>query len=77
VGGRHTGTVSGIMNTASAIAGGAAAVLTGLLRDLTGGFTVTFHVSSVLYLLGLCCWLFIDPVTPLVPEETKPEGGLT
>ena len=71
IGGRHTGTLSGIMNTLGAFAAGCAPVVTGALRDLTGGWSLSFYVSASLYLLGLLCWLFLDPVTPL----TEPKGG--
>lgn len=71
VGGRHTGTLSGMMNTLGAVAAGCAPIVTGALRDLTGGWSVSFYVSASLYLLGLLCWLFLDPVTPL----TEPKGG--
>jgi ACS family glucarate transporter-like MFS transporter len=77
VGGRHTGTLSGVMNMASAVGGSAAPILTGRLLGIHGGWELNFWVSAVVYLLGLCCWLFIDPVTPLGKDaDPKPEGGL-
>lgn len=72
IGGRHTGTLSGMMNTLGAAAAGCAPIVTGHLRDLTGSWAPTFYVSAVLYLGGLVCWLFLDPVTPLIRQ---PEGG--
>jgi ACS family glucarate transporter-like MFS transporter len=76
VGGRHTGTLSGVMNTLGAFAAGCAPIVTGALRDLTGGWDLTFYVSAALYLLGFLCWLFLDPVTPLVrPAAAQPVGG--
>lgn len=70
IGGRHTGTLSGVMNMASAIAGGVAAIVAGKLRDLTGGWDATFYISAGVYLLGIACWLGLDPATPL-PESKK------
>jgi MFS family permease len=70
VGGRHTGTLSGAMNMASAIGGGCFAIVAGALRDWTGGWEGTFYISGGVYLLGILCWLGLDPVTPL-PEAKK------
>ena len=76
LGGRHTGTLSGVMNMLGAFAAGCAPIITGEILDRTGGnWAITFYVSAALYTLGFCCWLFLDPVTPLVPDP-KPEGGL-
>jgi MFS transporter, ACS family, glucarate transporter len=79
LGGRHTGTLSGIMNMCSAVAGSCAAVVTAALLERIGGdWAPIFYIASVLYILGLCAWLFLDPVTPLVPEtESRPEEVLS
>lgn len=71
VGGRHTGTLSGIMNMASAVGGSCAPLLTGRLLKIPGGWEISFWTYAAFYLVGLCCWLFLDPVTPL--PETKGE----
>jgi ACS family glucarate transporter-like MFS transporter len=71
VGGRHTGTLSGVMNMASAVGGSAAPILTGYLLKRPDGWELNFWISGIVYLLGLSCWLFLDPVTPL---SDKPEG---
>jgi MFS family permease len=76
VGGRHTGTLSGVMNMASAVGGSLAPILTGRLLATPGGWKMNFWISAAVYLLGLCCWLFLDPVTPLGRPEPEPEGGL-
>jgi MFS family permease len=74
VGGRHTGTLSGIMNMASAIGGSCASILAGAIRDATGRWDLTFYVSAVVYLLGIFCWLGLDPVAPLVrPADPAPD----
>jgi MFS family permease len=74
VGGRHTGTLSGVMNMASAVGGSLAPILTGYLLARPGGWELNFWISSAVYLLGLCCWLAIDPVTPLA--RAKPVGEI-
>jgi MFS family permease len=75
VGGRHTGTLSGVMNMASAVGGSLAPLLTGKLLKFQGGWELNFWISAAVYLIGLCCWLGIDPVTPLVKStDANPEG---
>jgi cyanate permease len=69
VGGRHTGTLSGLMNMLGAAAAGLAAVVSGKLHDLTGSWAPTFYLSAAAYAVGFLCWLFLDPVTPLLPKE--------
>jgi sugar phosphate permease len=70
VGGRHTGTLSGVMNMASAVGGSAAPILTGRLLAGPHGWEISFWTYAAIYLVGLCCWLILDPVTPL----EKPQG---
>jgi len=72
VGGRHTGTLSGVMNMASAVGGSLAPILTGRLIAGPGGWEMNFWISAAVYLVGLCCWLFLDPVTPLPTVEVEP-----
>jgi MFS family permease len=75
VGGRHTGTLSGVMNMASAVGGSLAPILTGRLLSGPRGWEISFWTYAAIYLVGLCCWLALDPVTPLVrSEESKPVG---
>ena len=69
VGGRHTGTISGMMNTMGAVAAGFAPIVTGIILETShNDWALTFSISAVLYALGFCCWLFLDPVTPVIPE---------
>src|SRR5579862_3137856 len=69
VGGRHTGTLSGLMNMLGALIAGLAAIVSGKLHDLTGSWAPTFYLSAAAYGVGFLCWLFLDPVTPLFPKE--------
>jgi sugar phosphate permease len=39
-----------------------------ILAYTNNNWTLTFYVSSAIYLLGGVCWLFIDAHTPLVAE---------
>ena len=69
VGGPHTGTLSGLMNMLGALTAGIAPIVSGALRDVTGSWAPTFYMSAGAYALGLLCWLFLDPVTPLIQKE--------
>jgi ACS family glucarate transporter-like MFS transporter len=69
IGGRHSGTVSGMMNMVGNIGGALSPLAIGyILTWYPGDWTLTFYVSSAIYLLGGVCWLFIDAHTPL-PEN--------
>lgn len=66
VGGRYAGTVSGAMNMMGSIAGASSVLVVGYLLAWTGGnWTLTFYISSSIYLLGAICWLFLDSHTPV------------
>jgi MFS family permease len=66
IGGRHSGTVSGMMNMVGNIGGALSPLAVGyLLTWYPGNWAVTFYVSSAIYLVGGICWLFIDAHTPL------------
>jgi hypothetical protein len=70
VGGRYAGTVSGAMNMMGSVAGASSVLFVGyLLAWTSGNWTVTFYVSSAIYMLGAVCWLFLDSHTPLEREE--------
>jgi MFS family permease len=70
IGGRHAGTVSGMMNMVGNIGGALSPLAVGyILTWYPGNWTVTFYVSSAIYLVGGVCWLFIDAHTAL--EESS------
>ena len=70
VGGRYAGTVSGAMNMMGSIAGASSVLVVGYLLAWTQqNWTLTFYISSGIYLLGAVCWLFLDSHTPLVRRE--------
>jgi MFS transporter, ACS family, glucarate transporter len=69
IGGRNSGTVSGSMNMLGNIGGALSPIaIAYILAYTNNNWTLTFYVSSAIYLLGGVCWLFIDAHTPLVPE---------
>ena len=46
----------------------------GFLRKESGGdWNLTFYVTAGVYVLGACCWWFLDPVTPL-EEQGRPRS---
>jgi MFS transporter, ACS family, glucarate transporter len=70
IGGRYAGTVSGAMNMMGSIAGASSVLVVGyLLAWTSGNWTLTFYISSAIYLVGAVCWLFLDSHTP-VEQET-------
>ena len=72
VGGKYAGTLSGSMNMMGNFAGGLAPIMVGyILRWTHQNWAITFYVSAVIYFLGMFCWMFIDPVTPLDQDERK------
>lgn len=70
VGGPHAGTLSGAMNMWGNIGGAICPLVIGyVLRWTNNNWNLTFYLSAAIYALGIFCWLFLDPVTPL--EESR------
>jgi MFS family permease len=69
IGGRSSGTVSGSMNMLGNIGGALSPLAIGYILTYTNNnWTLTFYLSSAIYLLGGVCWLFIDAHTPLTTD---------
>ena len=70
IGGKYAGTLSGSMNMMGNLAGGAAPVVVGYILNATNNnWLVPIYVMAAIYLIGVVCWLLLDPVTPLEPAE--------
>jgi MFS transporter, ACS family, glucarate transporter len=70
VGGKHAGSLSGAMNMSGNIGGAMCPLAIGYILRWTGhNWNMTFYVSAAIYLGGILCWKFLDPVTPLEPES--------
>ncbi len=69
VGGRAVGTLSGTMNMMGNIGGFLSSVVCGHLVQATGRWDAAFYVTAGAYVLGMFCWLGMDPTTPL-EEQT-------
>ena len=64
------------MNMWGNIGGALCPFVIGLILKLTdSNWNLTFYVSAAIYLLGILCWMFLDPVTPL-ERELEPAGVL-
>ncbi len=69
VGGKFAGTLSGSMNMMGNLAGGMAPLIVGyILEHSNKNWALTFYISAAIYMAGMVCWMFIDPVTPLDEE---------
>jgi len=66
VGGKHAGSLSGAMNMWGNIGGALCPFVIGVILKLSdNNWNLTFYVSAAIYLCGILCWMFLDPVTPL------------
>ena len=66
VGGTHAGSLSGTMNMAGNVGGALSPFVIGYILYWTNNnWNLTFYVSAAIYLMGIVCWKFLDPVTPL------------
>ncbi len=68
VGGKAAGTLSGTMNMMGNLGGTLQPIATGFIVSLTHNWNFAFYVSGAVYFLGIFCWMFLDPVTPLEKE---------
>jgi MFS transporter, ACS family, glucarate transporter len=69
VGGKYAGTVSGSMNMMGNLAGFVAPTIGGIMRDAKTDWSVFLLTMAAMYFLGVLCWPFIDPVTPLDADD--------
>ena len=69
IGGKHAGSLSGAMNMSGNIGGALSPLAIGyILRWTDNNWNLTFYVSALIYLGGILCWKFLDPVKPLEEE---------
>src|SRR5215471_17597805 len=70
IGGKHAGSLSGAMNMSGNIGGALSPLAIGYILDWTNhNWNLTFYVSAAIYLCGILCWMFLDPVTPIEKKE--------
>jgi MFS family permease len=69
IGGRFSGSVSGVMNLFGNLAGVTSSALGGYLLERTGGnWHSLIILLSCVYIAGAFCWIGIDPVTPIAAD---------
>lgn len=61
VGGNHSGVVSAAMNTSGALSSVISPLLVTWLLQRFGDWNLALYVMGGLFLMGMTCWLFIDP----------------
>jgi MFS family permease len=72
IGGRYAGTVSAVMNTLGCLGSGLFPIVADKALKWSGeNWNMVFYVSAASYFLGMICWLFLDPVTPLEPKTKE------
>jgi sugar phosphate permease len=60
-----------MMNMSGNIGGAICPAAIGLILYFSNNnWNLTFYVSAAIYLMGIVCWMFLDPVTPL-EEHTE------
>ncbi|MFL6796618.1 MAG: MFS transporter [Xanthobacteraceae bacterium] len=73
VGGKYSGTVSGMMNMAGNIGGALSPLVFGVLVQF-GNWQAPFIVAACLLLVGACIWAFwLSPETSMVGEGDPPD----
>jgi MFS family permease len=66
VGGKYAGTVSGAVNSWGNLGGALGPLVTAyILHWSHGNWNLPLYMSAAIYLMGVFCWLALDPVTPL------------
>jgi MFS transporter, ACS family, glucarate transporter len=69
VGGRFVGSLSGSMNMMGNLGGAIGSAVIGyILEGSNQNWALALYVCAAVYFLGIFCWMFIDPVTPLDDE---------
>lgn len=65
VGGRFTGTVSGLMNMVGNVGGFLSPIVLGYLVGRTGAWSAGFYLTALLYATGVACWWALASARPL------------
>ncbi len=65
ISGRHSGVVTGAMNTFGNLGGALSPVVVGLCLQRWGSWNAPLVTVAVFYLVAAACWLVIDPAEPI------------
>jgi nitrate/nitrite transporter NarK len=74
IAGSNAGVVSGCMNTAGQLGGVLSPIITALFVQRYGSWSAPLYLSSLLYLGGAVCWLFIEPRQQILGEVSIDRG---
>jgi len=69
IGGAYSGTVSGIMNMFGNLGAFLTALIFPYLKDWSGSDEPFFYIGVMLNLLGILCWLKINPSTKIIVQN--------
>jgi ACS family glucarate transporter-like MFS transporter len=69
VGGKYSGTLSAAMNTMGAMGSLASSLLFPLFISWAGSIKAYFYLAAFLSIMGLVCWMYIEPDKSLLREE--------
>jgi MFS transporter, ACS family, glucarate transporter len=69
IGGRHSGIVTGAMNTWGNIGGALSPLVVGYAVGWWNSWTVPFYITAGVYLFGAICTFFVDPRKRVVMTE--------
>jgi ACS family sodium-dependent inorganic phosphate cotransporter len=69
---KHADVLFSITNIGGTLPGIIGVALTGLLVDLTGGYTATFVVAAGINVFGALVWLLFATGEPIVPVAGDP-----
>ena len=72
VGGKSAATLSGAMNMMGNVGGFVSPIVCGYIVQRTGNWNLAFYVTAAGYVVGMFCWLGMDPVTPLEEQVAEP-----
>jgi len=65
IGGRHSGVVSGAMNSFGNLGGTLSPIVVGICLQAWDSWTAPLVTVAVCYVIAALCWLGIDPVVPI------------
>jgi MFS family permease len=74
IAGSNAGVVSGCMNTAGQLGGVLSPIVTALFVQRYGSWSAPLYLSSLLYIGGSVCWLFIEPRQQILGEVSVDRG---
>ena len=61
----HAGVITGWMNTLGNLGGLVGPLVVGVVVARSASWTIPFHITAALYVMGAAAWLLIDPAKPV------------